>query len=247
MEFKTIIVEQNDGVGILTLNRPASLNAICASMAGELIQALDDFSADETIKCILLKGAGASFAAGTDVAEMGGDFSPDVYLDLNKKINDFSKPIIAAVSGYAFGAGFELVLSSDIIVSSHDARFGFPEITIGMLPFMGGISKLKAKAGTAKASELLMTARHISADEALACGIVSRIVDRIELDEQAMDTAKKIAGASDKAIKMLKRALSTETSPVAEFSMAVLALQSAEVQQKISSLNANQVSNLKKE
>ena len=89
MEFKTIIVEQNDGVGILTLNRPASLNAVCASMAGELIQALDDFSADETIKCILLKGAGASFAAGTDVAEMGGDFSPDVYLDLNKKINDF--------------------------------------------------------------------------------------------------------------------------------------------------------------
>lgn len=247
MEFKTIIVEQNDGVGVLTLNRPASLNAVCASMAGELIQALDDFSADESIKCIILKGAESSFAAGTDVAEMGGDFSAEVYLDLAKKINDFPKPIITAVSGYAFGAGFELVLSSDIIISSNDARFGFPEITIGMLPFMGGISKLKAKAGSAKASELLMTARHISAEEALACGIVSRIVDRIELDEQAMDTAKKIAGASDKAIKMLKRALTMEMSPVAEFSMASLALQSADVQQKISQLNATQTSNLNKE
>lgn len=238
MDFETILVERKDNIGVLTLNRPEAMNAVCGEMVVEISNALSDFDADDTIRCVVIKGADNCFAAGTDMTEIGGDFDVDVYADSMTKIASFSKPLICGVSGLAFGGGLELVLCGDIVVAGDDAMFGFPEITIGTMPLMGGISMLAKRVGSAKAADLLMTARQFSAEEALNMNIVSRVVPSEEVFVQVMETAQRIAKMPKKAILGIKQVLKSVYPSVAmaDFAVAKNTLSSVEAIEGINAL-----------
>lgn len=241
MSFETITVERNEAVGVLTLNRPQSMNALCAAMAGEITEALKQFDADDSIRTVVLTGADGCFAAGTDMTEFKDDAAFAVYAAAKDELKNFKKPLIAAVAHYAFGGGLELVLASDIAIASDNARFGFPEITIGVLPQLGGVSMLTNRVGRAKACDILMTGRQLSADEALACGLVSRIVDSAELFEQALETAQRIAAMPASAVRLIKQAVEkTDSSDASdEEALARLSLYSADAKEGLTALKEN--------
>ncbi len=241
MSFETITVERNEAVGVLTLNRPQSMNALCAAMAGEITEALKQFDADDSIRAVVLTGADGCFAAGTDMTEFKDETAFAVYTAAKDELKSFKKPLIAAVAHYAFGGGLELVLASDIAIAADNARFGFPEITIGVLPQLGGVSMLTNRVGRAKASDILMTGRQLSADEALACGLVSRIVDSAELFEQAMETAQRIAAMPASAVRLIKQAVEkTDSSDASdEEALARLSLYSADAKEGLTALKEN--------
>ena len=208
MTYQTLLVEQAGAVGLVTLNRPEALNAINTQLIDELNQVLDGFERDPAIGCVLITGSAKAFAAGADVKEMAEKCFPDTYLDdfLGRwdRVAQRRKPIIAAVAGHALGGGFELALMCDFIIAADSARFGLPEVKLGVIPGAGGIQRLTRLVGRARAMDMLLSGRSIDAAEAERCGVVARVVPAAELLDAAMATASAIAAQSRTAELMLK-------------------------------------------
>lgn len=211
MTFETILLEVRDRVGLITLNRPQALNALNAQLIGELNQALDTLEADSNIGCIVLTGSAKAFAAGADIKEMAELTYPQIYLDDlfsdSDRVANRRKPIIAAVSGFALGGGCELALMCDFILAADNARFGQPEINLGVLPGMGGTQRLTRAVGKAKSMELCLTGRLMDAEEAERAGLVARIVPQDKLLEEALAAAAKIASKSLPVAMMVKESV----------------------------------------
>jgi enoyl-CoA hydratase len=212
MSFENIIVEKREAVGLITLNRPQALNALCNALVAELGQALDDMEADDAIGCVVLTGSEKAFAAGADIKEMQSQSYMDAYLaDFIttgwERVTTCRKPIVAAVAGYALGGGCEMAMMCDMILAADTAKFGQPEITIGTIPGAGGTQRLTRAAGKSKAMDMVLTGRMMDADEAERSGLVSRVVPAGELVEEAMKTAAKIASMSRPIAIMAKEAV----------------------------------------
>jgi enoyl-CoA hydratase len=217
-----IISEARGRIGLITLNRPKQLNALCDPLIDEIGQALDVFEADENIGCIVITGSEKAFAAGADIAAMKDygymdAFKPD-YLGPNwARIRNCRKPIIAAVAGYALGGGCELAMLCDMIYAADTAKFGQPEIKLGVLPGAGGTQRLPRAVGKAKAMDLCLTARMMDAREAEQAGLVARVIPADKLVEETLAAAETIAGYSLPVIMMIKEAINRAwESPLAE-------------------------------
>ena len=211
MSYETILLEIHGRVGLITLNRPQALNALNAQIVSELNQALDGLEANPEIGCIVLTGSKKAFAAGADIKEMADLTYPQIYLDDlfsdSDRVANRRKPIIAAVAGFALGGGCELALMCDFILAGDNARFGQPEINLGVLPGMGGTQRLTRAVGKAKAMEMCLSGRLIDAVEAERAGIVARIVPVDELLEEALKVAAVIAGKSLPIAMMVKESV----------------------------------------
>jgi enoyl-CoA hydratase len=209
--FQTIIVSTKGKVGVITLNRPHSLNALNTQLISEVNRAHDAFEVDPSIGCIVITGNEKAFAAGVDIKEMHKKTFVEAYgsdfLAPFDRISSCRKPIIAAVAGYALGGGCELAMACDIILAADTAVFGQPEINLGIMPGNGGTQRLTRAVGKAKAMELCLTGRHMNADEAERSGLVSRVVPAAELMDEAMKVASKIANLSQHAVMMIKEAI----------------------------------------
>lgn len=211
MAYETILVETRGKVGLITLNRPKALNALNTAMMKEVVAALEAFDNNPRIGSIVITGSEKAFAAGADIKEM----SEQSYIDMYTQ--DFfagwdgmvrtRKPIIAAVAGYALGGGCELAMMCDFIIAAETAKFGQPEITLGVMPGMGGSQRLTRFIGKAKAMDMCLTGRNMDAAEAERCGLVSRVVPPGELIEEALKAAAKIADFSLPAVMMVKEAV----------------------------------------
>ena len=208
MTYENILVEIHDRVALVRLNRPKALNALCTPLMDELNAALIGFDTDPNIGCIVITGSEKAFAAGADIKEM----QPKTYM--SAYIEDFitswegvgnrRKPIVAAVAGYALGGGCELAMMCDFILAADTAKFGQPEITLGVVPGAGGTQRLTRYVGKSKAMELCLTGRMMDAAEAERSGLVSRIVPAADLIEEALKTAKKIAALSMPVVMLAK-------------------------------------------
>lgn len=211
MAYENIISETRDAVGIITLNRPKALNALNAQLIDELNYALSDFQEDTAIGCVIIGGSEKAFAAGADIREMKDKSFTDGYLgnflSTWDKVSEFRKPMIAAVSGYCLGGCCELALMCDFILAADSAKFGLPEITMGIIPGSGGTQRLARSIGKAKAMEMILTGRLMEAAEAESCGLVSRIVAPEILLDEAVTTAAKIATFSQPVVMMAKEAV----------------------------------------
>ncbi|MHB2242464.1 enoyl-CoA hydratase [Pseudomonas monsensis] len=211
MSYETILLEVHDRVGLITLNRPQALNALNAQLVSEVNHALDGLEADANIGCIVITGSKKAFAAGADIKEMAELTYPQIYMDDlfsdSDRVANRRKPIIAAVNGFALGGGCELALMCDFILAGDNARFGQPEINLGVLPGMGGTQRLTRAVGKAKAMEMCLSGRMIDAVEAERCGIVARIVPSDELLDQALKVAAVIAGKSLPIAMMVKESV----------------------------------------
>jgi enoyl-CoA hydratase len=217
--FEMILVETEGRVGVIRLNRPAALNALCDQLMGELGQALRAFDADESIGCILLTGSEKAFAAGADIKEMKDRTFPGTYLHdfigaRWEAVLTMRKPVIAAVSGFALGGGCELAMMCDFILASETAKFGQPEINLGIIPGAGGSQRLTRAVGKSKAMEMVLTGRMMDAAEAERSGLVARVLPPDQLLPEAMKAAAKIAELSQPAVAMAKEAVNAafETS-----------------------------------
>lgn len=211
MTYETILLETHGRVGLITLNRPQALNALNAQLVSEVNQALDALEADANIGCIVLTGSKKAFAAGADIKEMAELTYPQIYMDDlfsdSDRVANRRKPIIAAVNGFALGGGCELALMCDFILAGDNARFGQPEINLGVLPGMGGTQRLTRAVGKAKAMEMCLSGRLIDAVEAERCGIVARIVPSDELLDEALKVAAVIASKSLPIAMMIKESV----------------------------------------
>ncbi len=212
MAYEHILTEKRGRVGIVTLNRPKALNALCAALIAELGQALDAFEADDGVGCIVLTGSEKAFAAGADIKEMVQRSYMDVYLSdfITKgweRVSTVRKPIVAAVAGFALGGGCEVAMMCDFIIAADNAKFGQPEITIGTIPGSGGTQRLTRFVGKSKAMEMCLTGRMMDAAEAERAGLVSRVVPLPSLMEEALKAADKIAGLSRPIVMMAKEAV----------------------------------------
>lgn len=210
--YQNIKTETKGRVGIIRLDRPKALNALCAELVRELGQALDAFEADPGIGCMVLTGSDKAFAAGADIKEMKDQTYQDVFLkDFItvgwEKVSQVRKPIIAAVAGYALGGGCEMAMMCDFIIAADNARFGQPEITLGTIPGAGGTQRLPRFVGKSKAMDLVLTGRMMDAAEAERCGLVSRVVPLVDLLADAIATAEKIAAMSLPATMVAKEAV----------------------------------------
>ncbi len=208
MAYENIIVETRGHAGLITLNRPDALNALSGALISELNEALDGYEADDKIGAIVLTGSEKAFAAGADVKQMAELNFVDTYK--HDFIGDWSrlthcrKPVIAAVAGYALGGGCEVAMMCDFIIAADNAKFGQPEINLGVIPGAGGSQRMTRFIGKAKAMDLCLTGRMMDAEEAERCGLVSRIVPASDLLEEAVKAAQKIAGFSMPAVMMAK-------------------------------------------
>ena len=212
MAYEHIATRVDGGVGVVTLNRPSALNALCDELTDELARALADFEADDQIGCVVLTGSEKAFAAGADIKELQGRefvdlFKDDPFAKSWEAVARFRKPIIAAVAGYALGGGCEMAMMCDFIIAAENAKFGQPEITIGVMPGSGGTQRLPRFIGKAKAMDLILTGRTMDAAEAERCGLVARLVALDDLMEEAMNAAKKIAAMSRPIAMMTKEAV----------------------------------------
>jgi enoyl-CoA hydratase len=211
MNYETILLEIHGRVGLITLNRPQALNALNAQLVSEVNQALDGLEADANIGCIVITGSKKAFAAGADIKEMAELTYPQIYMDDlfsdSDRVANRRKPIIAAVNGFALGGGCELALMCDFILAGDNARFGQPEINLGVLPGMGGTQRLTRAVGKAKAMEMCLSGRLIDAEEAERCGIVARIVPSDELLDEALKVAAVIASKSLPIAMMIKESV----------------------------------------
>ncbi|MDP3896523.1 MAG: enoyl-CoA hydratase [Mesorhizobium sp.] len=211
MAYETILVETRDKVGLITLNRPKALNALNTTMLKDVVDALQAFEADPAIGAIVITGSDKAFAAGADIREMQSKTYIEVYLgdffagwDAMTRIR---KPIIAAVSGYALGGGCELAMMCDFIIAADSAKFGQPEITLGIMPGMGGSQRLTRFVGKSKAMDMCLTGRMMDAAEAERSGLVSRVVPAADLLDETFKAAAKIAAFSLPAVMMTKEAV----------------------------------------
>jgi enoyl-CoA hydratase len=212
MTYETILVETHGAVGLIRLNRPKALNALCDQLMKELSQALSDFEKDDAIGAMVLTGSDRAFAAGADIKEMVGLDYMDVYLggfisDNWQRAATCRKPVIAAVAGFALGGGCELAMMCDFILAADTAKFGQPEITIGTIPGAGGTQRLTRFVGKSKAMEMCLTGRMMDATEAERSGLVSRVVPAAELVDEAIKTAAKIAALSRPVVLMAKESV----------------------------------------
>ena len=209
MSFQNIIVETNDGVTLIRLNRPQALNALNSALLDEVSLALDAAEADDAVGCVVLTGSEKAFAAGADIKEMTDkDFAQmyrmDYFAKYGRRIEQFRKPIIAAVAGYALGGGCEIAMLCDFIIAADTAKFGQPEINLGVAPGLGGTQRLTRLVGKSKAMDMILTARQMDAAEAERAGLVSRVVPADKLLEEALGAAKRIAGQAPIAVMMNK-------------------------------------------
>ncbi|WP_018389772.1 enoyl-CoA hydratase [Ancylobacter sp. FA202] len=211
MSYETILVETQRRVGVITLNRPKALNALNAALIDELGQALDGFERDSNIGCIVLTGSERAFAAGADIKEMQGLSFPSTYVDdfitSWERLSRCRKPVVAAVAGYALGGGCEIAMMCDIILAADNARFGQPEIQLGIIPGAGGSQRLTRAVGKAKAMEMILTGRTLTAEEADRYGLVSRVVPLASLKDEAMKVADTIADLSLPSVMMAKESV----------------------------------------
>jgi enoyl-CoA hydratase/carnithine racemase len=210
MSFETLIVETpQPGVTLIRLNRPQALNALNSQLLAELSQALDDAEADDSVRCLVLTGSERAFAAGADIKEMSDKtyaqmFAANFFAAGGQRLERFRKPIIAAVAGYALGGGCELAMLCDFIIAAETARFGQPEINLGVMPGIGGTQRLPRAVGKAKAMDMVLTARMMDAAEAERAGLVSRVVPADKLLDEALAAAGAIAAQSPLATAMNK-------------------------------------------
>jgi enoyl-CoA hydratase/carnithine racemase len=209
MSYETLIVEKADGYAVVRLNRPEALNAFNNKLMDELTHCVEALDADDQVRCLVITGSEKAFAAGADIKEIQqNDYLSawkDRVISRNwEAVARCRKPVIAAVAGYALGGGCELAMMCDFIIAADTARFGQPEITIGVSPGAGGTQRLPRFVGKAKAMDMVLTARMMDAAEAERCGLVSRIVPADKLMDEARQTAAKIASFSPVAVQMTK-------------------------------------------
>jgi enoyl-CoA hydratase len=217
MAFETILVEKRGKTGLITLNRPQALNALNAQLISELNCVLDEYEADDGVGCIVITGSERAFAAGADIKEMQALTYPDVYrmdfITSWERLSRCRKPVIAAVAGFALGGGCELAMMCDFILAADTAKFGQPEITLGIIPGAGGTQRLTRLVGKSKAMEMCLTGRMMDAAEAERSGLVSRVVPAADLLTEAFKAADKIASMSAPSVLAAKecvnRALET--------------------------------------
>lgn len=211
MDYETLLVEKRDEVGVITLNRPKALNALNSTVMKEMRHIMQSFTTDDSIGAIVITGSEKAFAAGADIKEMQTLDFVDAYLgDFIGGWDDVAatrKPVIAAVSGFALGGGCELAMICDFIIASDTAKFGQPEITLGIIPGMGGSQRLTRAVGKAKAMDLILTGRMMDAVEAERAGLVSRIVAREKLLDEAVEAATRIASLSRASVLMAKESV----------------------------------------
>jgi enoyl-CoA hydratase len=211
MSHETIIVETRGRVGLIRLNRPQALNALNGTIKNELLAAAEAFDADAAIGCILIAGSDKELAAGADIKEMAEQsyidiFSADYAADY-ERLTRLRKPIVAAVAGFALGGGCELAMMCDIIIAADTAKFGQPEIKLGIIPGIGGTQRMTRAVGKAKAMDLILTGRMMDATEAERAGLVARVVPAASLMEEAMKVAETIAAMSLPAVLAAKEAV----------------------------------------
>jgi len=212
MAFETVLTKIEGSVGVVTLNRPAALNALSSKLLDELVEVLEGWDSCDAVRAIVMTGSERAFAAGADIKEM----APKSYLDMYKsnffadaadRIVSIRKPIVAAVAGYALGGGCELAMLADFIIAADNAKFGQPEINLGVMPGIGGTQRLARFVGKSKAIEMCLTGRIMDAAEAERSGLVSRVVPVAELLAEALKAAATIAEKSLPIVMMTKEAL----------------------------------------
>jgi enoyl-CoA hydratase len=219
MQFSTIIYEIKKNIAYITLNRPKALNALNAALMSELAQALHDAEAQTEVHVIVIKGGAKAFAAGADLKELMNKDLATLYLENFiakdwEEVSKCRKPVIAAVAGLALGGGCELALMCDLVIAGRSAKFGLPELSVGTIPGAGGTQRMTRIAGKAKAMDMCLTGRFLSAEEADVYGLISRCVDDDELDKIVDEVAAKVAGLSQPIAYIAKEAIKTaeETS-----------------------------------
>jgi enoyl-CoA hydratase len=206
-----VLTEREGAVGVVLMNRPKQLNALSGELMGAVVTALQELDADEEIRCIVLGGNERAFAAGADIAELAAGTPISLYesrrLEQWDVIRNLRTPLVAAVSGYCLGGGCELAMTCDLIVASETARFGQPEINLGVLPGAGGTQLLTHAVGKALAMDVILTGRFLSADEALRAGLVARVVAREVWLDESKRVAREIATKSPVALRLAKEAI----------------------------------------
>lgn len=212
MSYEMILVDREEPIGIITLNRPEAMNALNGQLMAEMSEALKAFEADEEVRAIIITGSAKAFAAGADIKEMASKS----YMDVMKEdfittdweeVSKCRKPVIAAVAGYALGGGCELAMMCDFILCADNAKFGQPEIKLGVIPGAGGTQRLTRFVGKSKAMEMVLTGRMMDAEEAERSGLVSRIVPVDDLMDEAMKVARKIAQLSLPSVMIAKESV----------------------------------------
>jgi enoyl-CoA hydratase len=210
--MSVVLTETRGPIGIATLNRPEALNALSTPLLDALADALEAWDADATIRVMIVTGSDKAFAAGADIKEM----APKSFSDMHRenlfgrqldRIIRVKKPVIAAVNGFALGGGCELAMALDILIAGDTAKFGQPEITLGIMPGLGGSQRTALAMGKAKAMDMCLTGRMMDAQEALACGVAARVVPAADLMAEALKMAEKIAAQSVPALMMVKEAI----------------------------------------
>jgi enoyl-CoA hydratase len=212
MSYEFVLAERKGRVGVVTLNRPKQMNALNAKLMQELAAALYEFDGDAGVGAIVLTGSDKAFAAGADIAAMKDFGYMDAYMSDYitrdwEHIRRIRKPVIAAVAGYALGGGCEVAMMCDIVIAADNAKFGQPEVNLGIMPGSGGTQRLPRAVGKAKAMDLCLTGRTMDAQEAERAGLVSRVVPLDKLMEEAMKVAEKIASASLPVVMMIKESV----------------------------------------
>lgn len=211
MSTEHIIVETRGRVGLIRLHRPQALNALNSALMRELAAAVDAFEADEAIGCMVITGSDKAFAAGADIKEMADKSFTKVYFaDFTAawhRVAEARKPVVAAVAGFALGGGCELAMQCDIVIAADNAKFGQPEIKLGIIPGIGGTQRLTHAVGKAKAMDLILTGRMMDAAEAERCGLVARVVPAANLLDEALKVAETIAAMSLPSVLAAKEAL----------------------------------------
>lgn len=212
MAFETIIVDIEDHVALIRLNRPDALNALNTQLLGELCSALEEAETNDKARCIVITGSDKAFAAGADIREMSemgfvDVFDANLFADASDRILRIRKPVIAAVAGYALGGGCELAMICDFIIAADTAKFGQPEINLGIMAGLGGTQRLTRFVGKSKSMDMNLTGRFMTAEEAERSGLVSRVVPAKKLIEEAIGAAQKIAEKSQITTKAIKESV----------------------------------------
>ena len=227
MEYKNLIYKQDKNVGVLTISRPRALNALNNELLYELNLAIEKISKDETVFVLIITGEGKSFVAGADIGEMK-EMSPEsaggfakLGSEVFRKIELLDKPVIAAVNGFALGGGCELAMSCDLRIANEKAKFGQPEVGLGIIPGFSGTQRLSRLVGVGKAKELIFTGDIITADEAKSIGLINRVVPQENLMEECLKIAEKIASNGQIAVRYAKSAINRGVETDLETSMVI--------------------------
>jgi enoyl-CoA hydratase len=217
--YNTLLYEKEDGIGIVTINRPASLNALNGEVYTELYELFEEIEKDDEVRVVILTGSGEkAFVAGSDIVEMAPQSSMEIssFVEKGRKASDriytLSKPVIAAINGYALGGGCELTMCCDLRIASENARFGQPEINVGVIPGAGGTQRLSRLIGMTRAKELLYTGDMIDASTALNIGLVNKVVPLDSLMTEAKELAKKLLTKSGRILSLAKAAVTSGAS-----------------------------------